>query len=118
MCRYLPQSLAVPGAPSRGDQDIPDPLYDDNSGLSEAQRLHLVIKRMQSACEGLLQHLVDLQDRYSSSRTWPSPHVKLSLTFTSAGREEPYKFQHSLMLILPGTHQVQTSWVCIGLAPG
>lgn len=69
MCRYLPQSLAVPGAPSRGDQDIPDPLYDDNSGLSEAQRLRLVIKRMQSACEGLLQHLVNLQDRYVSSRT-------------------------------------------------
>lgn len=63
MLRYMPQTLAFPGAPSQGEQDIPDPFYDDNSGLSEAQRLRGVIRRMQTACQGLLQHLVDLQHR-------------------------------------------------------
>ena len=63
MRRYLPQSSAFPGAPSQGEQDIPDPFYDNNSGLSEAQRLRAVIRRMQTACRGLLQHLADLQHR-------------------------------------------------------
>ena len=69
MLRYMPQPLAIPGAPSQGEQDIPDPFYDDNSGLSEAQRLRAVIRRMQTACRGLLQHLVDLQHRCSC---WPA----------------------------------------------
>ena len=43
--------------------DIPDPFYDDNSGLPEAERLRLVIRQMQSACKGLLQQLIDLQHR-------------------------------------------------------
>lgn len=60
--RYMPQSLAFPEAPSQ-EQDIPDPFYDNDSGLSEAQRLHAVIRQMQTACRGLLQHLVDLQHR-------------------------------------------------------
>ena len=59
----MPQTLAFPGAPSQGEQDIPDPFYDDNSGLSEAQRLRAVIRRMQTACRGLLRHLMDLQQR-------------------------------------------------------
>ena len=61
--RYLPQSLAFSGASLQGEQDIPDPFYDDNSGLSEAQRLRAVIRRMQTACSGLLRHLMDLQQR-------------------------------------------------------
>ena len=63
MLRYMPQSATFPGAPSQGEQDIPDPFYDNASGLSEAQRLRAVIHQMQSACQGLLQHLVDLQHR-------------------------------------------------------
>ena len=63
MCRYAAQPSATPVAPSLREQDIPDPFYDDNSGLSEAERLRLVICQMQSACKGLLQHLVDLQHR-------------------------------------------------------
>ena len=62
--RYMPQSQAVPGAPSLGEQDIPDPFYDDNSDASEAQRLRAVIRHMQGACRGLLQHLTDLNQRW------------------------------------------------------
>ena len=63
MCRYAAQPLATPVATSLREQDISDPFYDDNSGLSEAERLRLVIRQMQSACKGLLQHLIDLQHR-------------------------------------------------------
>ena len=66
MLRYMPQTPAFPGAPSQGEQDIPDPFYDDNSGLSEAQRLRGVIRRMQAACKGLARHLADLQHRWLS----------------------------------------------------
>ena len=63
MCRYAAQPSATLVAPSLREQDISDPFYDDNSGLSEAERLSLVIRQMQSACKGLLQHLIDLQHR-------------------------------------------------------
>ena len=63
-CRYATQPSATPVAPSLREQDIPDPFYDDNSGLSEAERLRLVIRQMQSACKGLLQQLIDLQHRW------------------------------------------------------
>jgi hypothetical protein len=61
--RYAPGAPAFGGVPSMGEQDIPDPFYDDSDGLSEAARLHGVIARMQAACAGLAQHLADLQRR-------------------------------------------------------
>ena len=63
MCRYAAQPSMSPVALSLREQDISDPFYDDNSGLSEAERLRLVIRQMQSACKGLLQQLVDLKRR-------------------------------------------------------
>ena len=61
--RYAPGAPAFGGVPSIGEQDIPDPFYDDSGGLSEAARLRGIIARMQAACAGLAQHLADLQRR-------------------------------------------------------
>ena len=70
-------SYAAPGratplrpAPSEGDPDISDPLWENLGGEADVAALWRLLRQLRLACKGLLTHLLELHARWACSMCW------------------------------------------------